>query len=60
MAKSKVPNKDSGPDALVESPDVALTEEELSKVSAGAADIFSKIGDIKGESKDTMWRGYRR
>jgi bacteriocin-like protein len=50
--KSKAPNKKTGPDALVASPDVTLTEEELSKVSGGASDIFAKIGDIKGESLD--------
>jgi type VI protein secretion system component Hcp len=50
--KSKAPKKKKGPDALVASRDVTLTEEELSKASGGAADIFAKIGDIKGESID--------
>ena len=34
--KSEAPKKKTGPDALVAGPDVALTEEELSKVSGGA------------------------
>jgi bacteriocin-like protein len=50
-AKSKA-SKKTGPDALVASPDVTLTEEELNKVSGGAADIFAKLGDIKAESMD--------
>jgi hypothetical protein len=29
-----------------------LTERQLEKVSGGAADIFAKLGDIKGESID--------
>jgi hypothetical protein len=29
-----------------------LTERQLDKVSGGASDIFSKFGDIKGESVD--------
>ena len=29
---------------------IELTEEELSRATGGAADIFAKIGDIKGES----------
>jgi len=50
--KSKAPKKKKGPDALVASRDVTLTEEELSKASGGASDIFAKLGDIKGESTD--------
>src|SRR4029079_19579347 len=50
--KSKAPKKKKGPDALVASRDVTLTEEEMSKACGGAADIFAKIGDIKGESID--------
>jgi type VI protein secretion system component Hcp len=50
--KSKASKKKTGPDALVASPDVTLTEEELSKASGGTADIFAKLGDIKGESMD--------
>jgi bacteriocin-like protein len=53
--KSKVPTKKTGPDALVASPDVTLTEEELSKVSGGAE--FLKIGGIDGESADDKHKG---
>jgi hypothetical protein len=54
--KSEAPKKKTGPDALVASPDVTLTEEELSKASAGAVDIFAKIGDIKGESPNDKYK----
>jgi hypothetical protein len=33
--------------------DLALTDEEAGKVGGGAADIFIKLGDIKGESTDS-------
>lgn len=29
-----------------------LTGKDLRKIKGGATDIFSKLGDIKGESKD--------
>ena len=29
---------------------IELTEEDLGRISAGAADIFLRLGDIKGES----------
>jgi hypothetical protein len=34
-----------------------LSDEELESVAGGAADIFAKIGDIKGESMDTAHKG---
>ena len=55
--KSKGPKKKRGPDALVASRDVSLTEEELSKVSGGAVDTFAKLGEIKGESVDAKHKG---
>jgi len=30
---------------------IELTEKQLENASGGAADIFAKIGDIKGESR---------
>jgi hypothetical protein len=33
---------------------VELTESQLDKVTGGAADIFAKLGDIKGESYTTI------
>ena len=40
----------SRPDDLVKDLEIRVSEEEASKVTGGAADIFAKIGDIKGES----------
>jgi len=54
-SKSEALKKKTGPDALVASPDVTLTEEELSKVSGGAE--FLKIGGIDGESTDDKHKG---
>jgi hypothetical protein len=34
-----------------------LSDDELESVAGGAADIFAKIGDIKGESMDTAHKG---
>jgi hypothetical protein len=30
-----------------------LSEEQLEQVAGGAADVFAKLGDIKGESLDS-------
>ena len=40
----------SSPDDLVKDLDARITEEEKNEVKGGAADIFAKLGDIKGES----------
>ena len=40
----------SSPDDLVKDLDARITEEEKDNVKGGAADIFAKLGDIKGES----------
>jgi bacteriocin-like protein len=53
--KSEAPKKKTGPDALVASPDVTLTEEELSKVSGGAE--FLKLSGVDGESTDDKHKG---
>ena len=34
-----------------------LSDEELESVAGGASDIFAKIGDIKGESMNTLNKG---
>ena len=34
-------------------PGTELSEEQLERVAGGAADIFAKLGDIKGESGDS-------
>jgi hypothetical protein len=41
----------SAPDDLVKDLDIKVTDEDQSKVKGGAADIFAKLGDIKGESR---------
>ena len=35
-----------------------VTEDEAKQVKGGASDIFSKIGDIKGESLDIKHRAW--
>jgi hypothetical protein len=40
----------SSPDELVKDLHVEVSEDEQDKVKGGAADIFAKLGDIKGES----------
>lgn len=40
----------STPDDLVKDLEVKVSEEDQNSVTGGAADIFAKIGDIKGES----------
>ena len=40
----------SSPDDLVKDLDVRITEEEKQAVKGGRADIFAKLGDIKGET----------
>jgi hypothetical protein len=34
-------------------PGTELSEQQLERVAGGAADVFAKIGDIKGESLDS-------
>jgi hypothetical protein len=40
----------SEPDVLVNDLEIKVSDEDQSKVQGGAADIFAKLGDIKGES----------
>ena len=40
----------SSPDDLVKELDVRISEEDKDGVKGGRADIFAKLGDIKGES----------
>ena len=43
------PTPASSPDDLVKDLDVRITEEEKGEVKGGRADIFVKLGDIKGD-----------
>jgi len=48
-------DQQNSPDTLSQTGDgsgIELSENQLDDVSGGAADIFAKIGDIKGESID--------
>jgi hypothetical protein len=50
---SKKDPKKSPPKAKgVKKPSTELSEKDLDRVAGGAADIFAKLGDIKGESID--------
>jgi len=40
----------SAPDDLVKDLEIKVSDEDQSNVKGGAADIFAKLGDIKGES----------
>jgi len=41
----------SEPDDLVKDLEIKVSDEDQSNVKGGAADIFAKLGDIKGESR---------
>ena len=40
----------SAPDDLVKDLEIKVSDEDQSNVQGGAANIFAKLGDIKGES----------
>jgi len=50
-AESATSTPASAPDDLVKDLEIKVSEEDKSKVKGGAADIFAKLGDIKGESR---------